>query len=72
MLTQEIAGRLVTKRHHRITLFMADFPSGLTVKNVDGVYIIREGCRYRVYTIGQRHIIKETRTIMILSSTKLM
>ena len=49
VLTHEIATRLVRKRGHKITLFTAHFPGGLTAENVDGIYIIREGGRYTVY-----------------------
>jgi glycosyltransferase involved in cell wall biosynthesis len=49
VLTHEIASRLVRKGDHKITLFAAHFPGGLTAENLDGIHIIREGGKYTVY-----------------------
>jgi glycosyltransferase involved in cell wall biosynthesis len=49
VITHEIATRLVRKRDHKITLFTAHFPGGLSAENVDGVRIVREGGKYTVY-----------------------
>src|SRR5918992_173171 len=49
VLTHEIATRLVRERDHKITLFTAHFPGGLTAEDIGGIHIIREGGKYTVY-----------------------
>jgi len=56
VLTYEIAKRLVKDHSCDITLFTATFANGLPLEHVDGIHVVREGCKYTVYDKAKKHI----------------
>lgn len=56
VLTHEVAKRLIKSHNCDITLFTSRFNKALPLEHIDGIRIIRQGCRYTVYEKAKRHI----------------